>query len=193
MAMIDRWYGAFDSRDLDALCALSDPEIRIVPYLPLLIDLPGANFHGHEGLRSFVDWTYETYPRLFLESKVLAKVPGWIRASLCYVVDDRTSPIVRSHAEALIDVDRGRVRLVRGFLRDSDELEAALAEPVLTTREREIFELLAQGMTGPEIANKLVLSPATVRTHVQNGVSRLGATGRLHALAIAAKRGEINL
>jgi len=64
---------------------------------------------------------------------------------------------------------------------------------VLTAREREVFQLLAKGMTSPEIATELVLSPATVRTHVQNGVVRLGAKTRLQAVSMAVKRGEIQL
>jgi DNA-binding CsgD family transcriptional regulator len=64
---------------------------------------------------------------------------------------------------------------------------------VLTPREREIFRLLALGLSGKDIARQLFLSPATVRTHVQNGVGRLGARTRGHAIAIALTRGEISL
>jgi DNA-binding NarL/FixJ family response regulator len=39
----------------------------------------------------------------------------------------------------------------------------------------------------------MFLSPATVRTHVQNGVVRLGARTRIHALALALTRGEFSL
>jgi DNA-binding CsgD family transcriptional regulator/ketosteroid isomerase-like protein len=66
-------------------------------------------------------------------------------------------------------------------------------EPVLTPREREIFRLLALGFSGRDIAKQLFLSPETVRTHVQNGVGRLGARTRGHAIAIALTRGEITL
>jgi DNA-binding CsgD family transcriptional regulator len=69
----------------------------------------------------------------------------------------------------------------------------AAGEPVLTPREREIFRLLALGFSGRDIAKQLFLSPETVRTHVQNGVSRLGARTRGHAIAIALTRGEITL
>lgn len=66
-------------------------------------------------------------------------------------------------------------------------------EPVLTPREREIFRLLALGFSGRDIAKQLFLSPETVRTHVQNGVGRLGARTRGHAIAIALTRGEITV
>jgi DNA-binding CsgD family transcriptional regulator len=63
----------------------------------------------------------------------------------------------------------------------------------LTPREREIFQLLALGFSGREIADRLVLSPDTVRTHVQNGIGRLGAKTRAQGIAIALTRGDISL
>jgi DNA-binding CsgD family transcriptional regulator len=61
----------------------------------------------------------------------------------------------------------------------------------LSPREREVFELLAAGLSGAQIADHLVLSPETVRTHIRNGMARLGASTRSHAVAIALRRREI--
>ena len=61
----------------------------------------------------------------------------------------------------------------------------------LSKREREVFELLAAGLSGAEIAERLVLSPETVRTHIRNAMTKLGASTRSHAVAIALRRGEI--
>ena len=72
------------------------------------------------------------------------------------------------------------------------EPEGADPPPPLTPREREILELLAQGLTARQVAERLVLSPATVRTHVQNAVTRLEASTRVQAIAIAITRGEIS-
>jgi DNA-binding CsgD family transcriptional regulator len=63
----------------------------------------------------------------------------------------------------------------------------------LTPREREIVTLLALGLTGEEIAEKLVISPETVRIHVRNARRRLGAKTRAHAIALAIKGGQIEL
>ena len=63
----------------------------------------------------------------------------------------------------------------------------------LSHREREVFKLLARGLNGVEIADRLLLSTETVRTHVSNGSRRLGARTRVHALALAVKHGEIEL
>lgn len=71
--------------------------------------------------------------------------------------------------------------------------EAGAAEPraSLTRREREILGLLAEGMSGAQIAEKLVLSPETVRTHVRNARSKLGATTRSQAVALALRQNAI--
>ena len=61
----------------------------------------------------------------------------------------------------------------------------------LTRREREILGLLAEGMSGAEIASKLVLSPETVRTHVRNAMSKLGASTRSQAVVLAMQQREI--
>lgn len=61
----------------------------------------------------------------------------------------------------------------------------------LSRREREIFELLADGLSGAEIAERLTLSPETVRTHIRNAMAKLEATTRSQAIAIALRRREI--
>jgi PAS domain S-box-containing protein len=55
----------------------------------------------------------------------------------------------------------------------------------LTPREREVVSLVALGLTSPEIAERLVISPATVKTHVQNAMVKTGARTRAHLVAIA--------
>jgi DNA-binding NarL/FixJ family response regulator len=62
---------------------------------------------------------------------------------------------------------------------------------LLSPREREILELLSEGLSGEEAAKRLVLSPETVRTHVRNAMTKLDAATRVHAVALALQRGEI--
>jgi DNA-binding NarL/FixJ family response regulator len=62
---------------------------------------------------------------------------------------------------------------------------------VLSPREREILELLSQGLSGEDAAKRLFLSSETVRTHVRNAMTKLGAATRVHAVALALQRGEI--
>ena len=61
----------------------------------------------------------------------------------------------------------------------------------LSPREREVLERVARGQDGPMIAQDLVVSPATVRTHIGNAIRKLGAHSRAHAIAIALRRGLI--
>jgi DNA-binding NarL/FixJ family response regulator len=62
---------------------------------------------------------------------------------------------------------------------------------LLTKREREVFDLLAQGLTGEEIAARLTLSPETIRTHIRNGMEKLDAHTRTGAVVRALKAHEI--
>jgi PAS domain S-box-containing protein len=85
----------------------------------------------------------------------------------------------------------------RGAAAEPD-YRAALAEEVggsftLSTREREILTLLALGDDGEKIAAQLFISPATVRTHIQNARQKLGATTRAHAIALALRDHEISI
>src|SRR5437588_20897 len=54
-------------------------------------------------------------------------------------------------------------------------LDAPAPAHTLTAREREIIDLLAEGMKMEEIAERLVISPQTVQTHVRNLMRKLGA------------------
>jgi PAS domain S-box-containing protein len=62
---------------------------------------------------------------------------------------------------------------------------------VLSPREHQVVELLAAGNTGEEVAERLGISPATVRVHVRNATGKLGASTRTQAVAIAVARGEV--
>ena len=61
----------------------------------------------------------------------------------------------------------------------------------LSSRESEILGLLAEGLTGEQIAKRLVLSPETVRTHVRNAMEKLGAPTRTAAVVKAIDMGEV--
>lgn len=73
--------------------------------------------------------------------------------------------------------------------------EAALpgrqAEKRLTVRQREVLCLVAAGLSGPEAAARMFISPATVRTHVKNAMEALGARTRAEAVAKALRAGEL--
>jgi PAS domain S-box-containing protein len=117
----------------------------------------------------------------------------WVRVS--------ARPIGRSVLTSLLDITA---------LRNAEEDAATLAsrldaeakrkgngnghqpgKGVLSPREHEVVELLASGNTGEEVAERLGISPATVRVHVRNATGKLGASTRTQAVAIAVARGEV--
>lgn len=191
LSLVDRWYRAYDQRDVEEMVRIAHGDFAFVPSQPLLERLPGARFHGHAGLRGLMRWSYETYPRVRASSWTAELVGPGAAATVKFVVDDRPQPPAKREIGALFDFEDGLIRRIRtfGHLRAA---RAAARDGSLTTREREIFQLLARGYTAPQIADLLVLSPGTVRTHVRNGIGRLGAKTRVQAVSIALARGEID-
>jgi RNA polymerase sigma factor (sigma-70 family) len=63
----------------------------------------------------------------------------------------------------------------------------------LTDREREILQLLAEGLRNDDIASKLFISPQTVQTHVRNILGKLRVHSKLEAVAFAVKHGAIQV
>jgi DNA-binding CsgD family transcriptional regulator len=70
--------------------------------------------------------------------------------------------------------------------------DAAESSSALTPRELDLLQLAAQGRSGPQMADELVLSPATVKTHFENVYSKLGTRDRVEAVAKAMRLGLID-
>jgi NarL family two-component system response regulator LiaR len=75
--------------------------------------------------------------------------------------------------------------LVPAFLAGRDHTE------ILTAREREILQLLADGMANTDVADKLFISQETVKSHVRHILTKLEADTRTHAVAIALRQAII--
>ena len=101
----------------------------------------------------------------------------------------RRTPGAYTHSE--LEAVSGRMVMVRRegdwtrTVRDTDHL-------LLTEREREVLGQVAGGLRGCEIAEHLFLSPETIKSHVQNAMTKLGAHTRAHAVAIALRTGQID-
>lgn len=65
-------------------------------------------------------------------------------------------------------------------------------QDLLTPREREILQLLADGMSNADVAGKLFISQETVKSHVRHILAKLEADTRTHAVAIALRESIID-
>ena len=66
----------------------------------------------------------------------------------------------------------------------------AVAE--LTPREREVLDLLARGLSNPEVCEQLVISEATAKTHVARVLQKLGVRDRVQAVIYAYESGLVS-
>ena len=68
-----------------------------------------------------------------------------------------------------------------------------MANNILTTREKNVFELLVENKSTKEIADELGISEKTVRNHISNVIQKLGVKGRSQAILELLKMNEIKL
>ncbi|ORA28666.1 response regulator transcription factor [Mycobacterium aquaticum] len=81
-------------------------------------------------------------------------------------------------------------RLVAEFAAHA-KTPAAPALPDLTSREREVMTLVAEGLSNAEIGERLFMSPATARTHVSRILMKLGARDRTQLVVMAYESGLV--
>ncbi|MGB3164000.1 MAG: response regulator transcription factor [Chitinophagaceae bacterium] len=97
---------------------------------------------------------------------------------------------------AIDEVLNGRIFLSKAanqkILEQFHSLKDALKnKPVLTRREKEILKLLYEGLTGPQIAEKLFLSPLTVETHRKNLMQKLNVNSVQQLLKVAGENKRV--
>ena len=68
-----------------------------------------------------------------------------------------------------------------------------MVKKILTTREKEVFELLIQNKSTKEISIILKISEKTVRNHISNVIQKLGVKGRSQAILELIRIGELSL
>ena len=130
-----------------------------------------------------------------------------------FTEDDKVFPAIQAGAssyllkdvspddlvEAIRAVHRGEARLHPDIARKLMEQVAQQASPShgshfedLTEREREVVNLVAKGHSNQEIANELVISEKTVKTHVSNILGKLQLEDRTQLAIYAIKKGLVN-
>jgi len=73
------------------------------------------------------------------------------------------------------------------------EVAEHLADEILTSREVDVLRLIAAGNGNKQIADKLSIGEASVKSHVASILSKLGASDRAHAITLGLKRGIIDV
>jgi DNA-binding NarL/FixJ family response regulator len=83
-------------------------------------------------------------------------------------------------------------RLIGEFVARPPDAVAAAGMESLTRREREVVALVAHGLSNDEIAETMVLSPATAKTHVSRAMIKLGARDRAQLVVFAYQTGLVS-
>ncbi|MCX4784332.1 response regulator transcription factor [Streptomyces sp. NBC_01264] len=95
-------------------------------------------------------------------------------------------------ARAVMACSRGETVLpsqLTAALVSEIRIRAEARRPHLSDRETQILEMLAAGMSTPEMARTMFLAPSTVKSNVQHVLGKLGVSGRSAAVAEAMRRG----
>ncbi|MCR1785930.1 response regulator transcription factor [Nocardioides carbamazepini] len=123
-----------------------------------------------------------------------ANVLRGLRAGACGFLPKDTRPdalldAIRTIAsgEALLSPGATRAVMTRALSRPDVPATERLAS--LTAREHEVLRLVAAGRSNQEIADELVLSPLTAKTHVSRILAKLGARDRVHLVIAAYEAG----
>ena len=109
--------------------------------------------------------------------------------------DGEPAEIVAAVRGALVSESRFAVAMagrLLALLRDQrrrERLQQPRVSPSLTTREREVLRLIAEGRDNSAIAAELVISPATVKTHVAHLLEKLKLDNRVQAAVFAVRHG----
>ena len=91
-------------------------------------------------------------------------------------------------AAAIRAVHRGEICIPPDL---ASKLASRMSRPNLTARQEEVLQLIAQGMSNQEIADRLQIVEGTVKAHVKVVLSKLGARDRTQALSVALQRGLV--
>jgi DNA-binding CsgD family transcriptional regulator len=164
--------GAFSDRDADVLDAQGEVELVTPPALPILAAIGAPGTRPEEGELPSAVHALAAFIReqgAAAEGANVVTVPG--RDGL--VTPHASKPDPAGDRIAIV------IEAARGPRAATVRLEAAGA----TAREREVATLIARGLTNPEIAETLVLSPHTVGDHVKSLFEKLGVFSRQELVA----------
>jgi len=167
-----------------ALCATHRPDLALLD-----IRYGGGGIDGLEAARRLAD----EVPGVAVIILTMHETADYLRAAIAagargFITKDASREDLLA---ALVQVSSGGVafppELMRRAVSLTDRAPALLALQRLTPREREVLAGLADGHTNKEIAQRLGISPGTVKTHVERLIGKLGVRDRTQAAILAVE------
>ncbi|MBD2840812.1 response regulator [Erythrobacter rubeus] len=177
-----------NGRNVIGIASTGEEAIRLaqelVPEVILMDVRLGSGIDGLEATRQIA--------ALGLSSQIimltLHDMPGYVREALVagasgYVLKDTAIDDLCSAIDSVLAGQSALpIDLVSAAMKETPtrQKEKGL-EDLLTKREQDVVELIAEGLTNKEIARRLEISPATVKVHVERIIGKLGVTDRTQA------------
>ena len=182
---------AGDGAEAVALAERERPDVMLID-----IGLPGG---GLEATRRILTDLAEVRVVVLSSSERDEQLFGALRAGASGFLAKDTEPT--DLVEAVRAVARGEALLSRGVTRRLIAEIASHPDPYrpspeeleeLTKREREVMALVARGLNNDEIAERLVISVATAKTHVSRALRKVDARDRAQLVALAYETGLVH-
>jgi DNA-binding NarL/FixJ family response regulator len=177
---------------VQALRRLAELESRNSLPAVVLMDLVMPNMNGVEATKHIVSRFPSCRVVVLTSFGEVERVHAALRnGAVGYLLKDAEAAEVAAAIRAAI---RGEVHLDSEVARRLTQvLRSGPAGPaLLTPRERQILALLGEGHSNRDIANLLVISERTARTHVSNVLSKLNLTSRTQAALLAIREGLVS-
>ena len=180
-------------RDMELVAEASDGEEAIEQFRRhrpdvTLMDLRMPNLNGTEAIsrirNEFPDAKIIVLSTYAGDVHVLRAIKAGARG---YIVKGH---VHRELLEAIRSVHAGHKRIPPEI---AAELAEHAADDELSSREIDVIRLIGAGNANKQIADKLSIGETTVKSHITNILSKLGANDRAHAVTIALRRGIIEL